>query len=55
MAITRVKREPIEHGHPTDYEETVLHKMSRPPSNKVSLLFHIELLAYIPIVPILCQ
>ena len=48
MSITRVKREPVE--HPTDYEETVLHKMSRPPANKVSLLFRIELLAYVTIV-----
>lgn len=42
--VTEVKREPIKHEHPADYEETLLEK--RRPSSKVSILFCIEMFAY---------
>lgn len=39
MAVTEVKKEPIEHMIPTDYEETVLNTINKPPASKVSILF----------------
>ncbi|CAK6955738.1 lysine (K)-specific demethylase 5Ba isoform X2 [Scomber scombrus] len=35
MAVTEVKKEPIEHMIPTDYEETVLNTINKPPESKV--------------------
>lgn len=39
MAIAEVKKEPTAHEIPTVYEETVLNKMNKPPTSKVSRLF----------------
>ncbi|XP_005739565.1 lysine (K)-specific demethylase 5Ba [Pundamilia nyererei] len=35
MAVTEVKKEPIDHKDTTEYEETVLDKIIKPPVNKV--------------------
>lgn len=53
MAVTEVKKEPIEYEDPTEFEETVLKKIIKPPQNKVSLLYCIELMLYNTIIPIL--
>lgn len=39
MAISEVKKEPTEHEVPTVYEESVLNKINKPPTSKVSRLF----------------
>lgn len=41
MAVTEVKKEPIE--YPTDYEESVLNNINKPPLSKVSILFCIKM------------
>ncbi|KAM7422346.1 hypothetical protein PAMA_010418 [Pampus argenteus] len=35
MAVTEVKQEPIEHKHPTDYEDTILNTTNKPILSKV--------------------
>lgn len=37
MAVTEVKKEPIDHKDTTEYEETVLDKIIKPPVNKVNV------------------
>lgn len=45
--------EPIKHEDPTEYEETVLDKINKPPQNKVSLIYCIEIIIYIIVIPVL--
>lgn len=47
MAITEIKKEPIEHENSVKYEETVLNGINNPPVNKVGLFVCVEIMAYI--------
>lgn len=44
MEITEVKKEPIEHMDPTEYEENLLKIIDKPPVNKVNGLWCLELI-----------
>lgn len=45
MAVTEVKKEPIDHKDTTEYEETVLDKIIKPPVNKVNVFLCTKFIA----------
>ena len=53
MAIPEVKKEPIEREDPTEYKETLLKEIIKPPQNKVSLFDVTEIIINITMILIL--